>query len=227
MFTRCARVLLLVLALTQISYAVVDEVIDVIRLGKEIGEEILSSWDIIGRPFNASSGVELPVVRRQERLVLARLARISHTIGKLQIGIDNVNAVALMIAKNGARGTRLELRLHEMADLLSRVTSADRHMREYVGLQQELEKSTLQDFAEWCVSHDPGALPGLLERIHSLVVPPHKHLLGRGLMQLLLDDVQVFNNIKSIFYLYYDHKYSKKIKKMFTFFFTDDTNGRL
>lgn len=190
------RALLILLVFANTSRALVDEVIDVIKLGKEVGEEVLNSWDVLGKPFNASGGVELPVVRRREREILARLAMVSRSIEKLEISVQKVGAIALVLARKGNKQTRLELRLHEMSDLLNRVSWSNRQMREYVGLQEELERSTLQDFAEWCVSHDPGALPGLLERVHALVVPPHKNLLGRGILQLLMDDLQVCTILK-------------------------------
>ncbi|CAH2981049.1 unnamed protein product [Chilo suppressalis] len=178
-----------VLALVAAAHALVDETLDVLFLSKEIGEKILSSWDIIGKSFNATGGVELPIHRRRENQILARLAQVSRAIERLELTMEQISAVAMLLAKSGG-DTRLELRLHEMADLLSRVSSANRQMREYVRLQETLERSTLVDFAEWCVSHDPSALPGLLERVHSLVSPPHHHLLGRGILQLLLTDLQ-------------------------------------
>ncbi|XP_045773209.1 uncharacterized protein LOC123872741 isoform X1 [Maniola jurtina] len=177
------------LLLIAFAHAFIDEAVDVIKLGKEIGEEVLNSWDLLGKPLNISGGVDLPVIKRRERIVLAKLDRISRMIERLELGIEKNSAVAMLLAKTG-RGARLELRLHEMADLLSRVASADRQMREYVRLQKELERTTLEDFAQWCVSHDPGALPGLLERVHALIAPPHKHLLGRGILNLVLDDLQ-------------------------------------
>ncbi|KAH9634565.1 hypothetical protein HF086_006190 [Spodoptera exigua] len=197
---RSFRVLLVILVFANTSRALVDEVLDVLKLGKEVGEEVLNSWDVFGKPFNATGGVDLPVVRRREREILARLAVVSRSIEKLEISVQKVGDVALFLAKKGNKPTRLELRLHEMSDLLNRVAWSNRQMREYVGLQEELERSTLQDFAEWCVSHDPGALPGLLERVHALVVPPHKNLLGRGLLQLIMDDLKVCNYNYTISY---------------------------
>ncbi|CAH2255107.1 jg7233 [Pararge aegeria aegeria] len=176
-----------------LAHAFIDEAVDVIKLGKEIGEEVLNSWDILGKPLNLSGGVDLPIIRRRERIVLSRLALITRKIELLETGIEKTNAVAMLLAKAAGRGPRLELRLHEMADLLNRVASADREMREYVRLQKELERSTLEDFAEWCVSPDRSALPGLLERVHSLIAPPHKHWLGRGILDLALDDLQVWH----------------------------------
>lgn len=190
------------LALAACAHAIVDDVIDVIKLGKEIGEEVLSSWDLIGKNFNASGGVELPYIKRRERIVLARLGAVTRAIQRLELDVEKAGAVAMFLAKNRGRGTRVELRLHDMADLLGRVSSANRVMLDYVGLQEELERSTLQNFAEWCVSPEPNALPGLMERVHAMVVPPLKHLLGRGLLQMIIEDLQVcFNRTSNVCFI--------------------------
>lgn len=200
MSVRCARTFLALLVLATGACAFIDDAIDVIKLGKEIGEEVLNSWDLLGKPFNVSSSVEIPLMRRWERQVLSKLAEVRRAIERLELTVEKNGAIAILLAKNAGKGARLELRLHEMSDLLSRVATADRQMREYMRYQQELERSTLEDFASWCVSHEPGALPGLLERVHSLIFPPHKHLLGRGLLQLVLDDLQVgtYKYLKSV-----------------------------
>lgn len=191
--TGWVRVVVLLLGFTA-TRALVDDVLEALKIGKEIGEEILSSWEIIGKPFNATGGVDLPIMKRRERQVLARLDQVTRTIQRLELNIESTKTVAMLLAKKGGSAARLELRLHELSDLLARVSSGDRQMKEYVRLHQELERTTLNDFAMWCVSHDRGALPGLLERVHSLIVPPHQHLLGRGLFQLILDDLQVGRN---------------------------------
>lgn len=197
MYIRRARIVLVLLAYAHTTCALVDDVLDVLRLGKEIGEEVLSSWDIIGKSFNASEGVELPVIRRKEKIILAKLAQVTRSIERLEVSVDKTTAVAIFLAKNKGRNTRLELKLHELATLLASVAAADRQMREYVGYQDVLERSTLEDFAEWSVSHDPYSLPGLMERIHSLIVPPHKNLLGQSLLQLLVESLKVCNHVHS------------------------------
>lgn len=187
----CARTFLALLVLAAGTRALIDDAIDVIKLGKEIGEEVLNSWDILGKPFNITTGVEVPLMRRWEKQVLSKLSEVRRAIERLELTVEKNGAIAILLAKNAGKGARLELRLHEMSDLLSRVATADRQMREYMRYQQELERSTLEDFSFWCVSHEPGALPGLLERVHALIFPPHRHLLGRGLFQLVLEDLQV------------------------------------
>ncbi|XP_075978435.1 uncharacterized protein LOC142978054 isoform X1 [Anticarsia gemmatalis] len=188
MSVRRVRSFLALLALAATTRAIsVEDVVDIIQLGKEIGQEVVGSWDVIGEPFNATAGVALPYVHRREREILAKLGEVSRAIDRLEISVQSVGQLAQMISKRGNRATRTELLLHEMSDLLSRVSWSNRKMREYVEIQTGLERSTLEDFASRCVSHDNGALPGLLERIHSIVVPPHKNLLGQGLFQILVD----------------------------------------
>lgn len=179
--------------------AFVDEAVDVLLLSKHIGEEVLNSWDVLNKPFNISKGVELPFIRKREREVLAHLSYITRAIQKLELNVENSRIVAMLLEKNMGRGARLELKLNEMSDLLSRVESADRQMRQYVRLQRELERRTLEEFASWCVSHDSGALPGLLERVHALVVPPHAHLLSHGLLDLVVSDLQVCTICEIVF----------------------------
>ncbi|CAH2096559.1 unnamed protein product [Euphydryas editha] len=185
----CVRIIMVFVAFAT-THAFVDEAVDVIKLGIEIGEEVLSSWEVISKPLNVSGGVELPFIKRRERQVLSRLAQVRRAISKLELDIEKNGAVAMIVARSIGRGTRLELKLHEMGDLLSRIDSADRNLRVYLKTAN-LEKSTLQDFAEWCVSHDSGALPDLLERVYAMIAPPHKHLLGRGILQMIADDLQV------------------------------------
>lgn len=192
MSVRRVRSFLVVLALATTTRAFsVEDVVDIIQLGKEIGQEVIGSWDVIGEPFNATEGVAIPYVHRKEREILAKLGQVSRAIDRLEVSVQSMGQLALMMSKRGNRATRTELLLHEMSDLLSRVSWSNRKMREYVEIQTGLERSTLEDFASQCVSHDNGALPGLLERIHSMVVPPHKNLLGQGLFQVLVEHFKV------------------------------------
>ncbi|CAB3236520.1 unnamed protein product [Arctia plantaginis] len=192
MSVRRVRSFLVVLALATTTRAIsVDDVVDIISLGKEIGQEVISSWDVIGKPFNVSEGVAIPYVHRKEREILEKLGQVSRAIERLEVSVQSIGQLAVMISKKGHRATRTELLLHEMSVLLSKVSSSNSKMREYVDIQTGLERSTLEDFASRCVSHDSGALPGLLERIHSIVVPPHKNLLGQGLFQILVDHFKV------------------------------------
>lgn len=54
------------------SMGLIEDALEVLRIGKEVGEEVLMSWDVIAKSTNSSGGVELPLKGRKERLVLAR-----------------------------------------------------------------------------------------------------------------------------------------------------------
>ncbi|GBP21650.1 hypothetical protein EVAR_16196_1 [Eumeta japonica] len=188
-----ARLARAVAALTALicAQALLEDALDIIRFGKEIGEEIINSWEVLGEPLNVSGGVELPLIRRRERELLTRLANVARAIDKLQMTVERGEVLTALVARGGARHTRLELRLHELADLQGRVDASDAQMREYTFLNDKFEHRTLEDFASWCVSHDPGAVTGLLDRVHALLIPSHKHLVGRGLFRMLADDLEV------------------------------------
>lgn len=137
---------------------------------------------------------------KAERLILTRLAQISDTLSRVELGVEvNNGAIAMLLARTSGLSARLELRLYEMSDLLSRMASADQRMREYMTIDQDLEQSTLENFASWCVSHEAGAVTNLLERLHSLVVSSHKHILGGSTFELLLEDLQVCRDFTETF----------------------------
>ncbi|XP_041979505.1 uncharacterized protein LOC121733355 isoform X2 [Aricia agestis] len=182
----CACVVLIL----GLSHGFLDDAVEVIKLGKEIGEDVLASWEIFGKGYNVTGGVELPFGgRRRERAVLARLAQITRAIQRVESELVNTRSLSLLLASAG-RGTRLELRLLEASDLLARVGAAEAQMREYVRYQEQLERSTLESFALWAVSPDRGALPGLVERIHALVAPPTHAFLDKGILALAVDSLQ-------------------------------------
>lgn len=74
------------------------------------------------------------------------------------------------ITENIASNTKLQLNLHELADLLSRIRSQHKVMRSFANNKNDFERSTLVQFAEWTTAHDTVAIQGLLDRVHTLVV---------------------------------------------------------
>lgn len=115
---------------------------------------------------------------------------MAQALEKLEMVVDRGNWLAAAAARARGGGP-LEDRLNEIGELISRVNHADRNMKEYVRRQRELERRTLEDFASWCVSHDPASLSGSLERLHELVRPSNGHLLGRGVFDMLIRDMEV------------------------------------
>lgn len=90
-------------------------------------------------------------------------------------------------------GTKLELHLHELADLLHRIRSQSKVMRTFVAHYDDLERSTLLDFATRATAQDTMSIPGLLDRIHLLATGSDDldNLGNVGVYQLLARSLEV------------------------------------
>lgn len=64
----------------------------------------------------------------------------------------------------------LELRLNEVADLLSRISSEELNMRDYAENYNKLDPLTIRRYAEWTISPHSAAIQGMLDRLHTTVV---------------------------------------------------------
>lgn len=89
--------------------------------------------------------------------------------------------------------TKLELHIHELTDMMNRITVHDNVMREYSSNLKTLESKTIIDFAEFIVSPNSIGVQALLDRIHLLMTgTPDLHLIGsRGLFNLIGKNMQV------------------------------------
>lgn len=89
--------------------------------------------------------------------------------------------------------TKLELKLHDLSDLVNRIQTQDEKMQSYVSNYHDLERFTLEGFAHWIIAQDTMSVQGLLERIHQLVTGSmdFEHIGGVGVLQLLADNMEV------------------------------------
>lgn len=91
--------------------------------------------------------------------------------------------------------TKLELVIHEMIDLVSRVENFHDQYEEYVEHYDTVERSTLENFARGVIDDSPLSIKGMLPRIQSLVGGPSGNefrVLGnRGLLELIASDMNV------------------------------------
>lgn len=89
--------------------------------------------------------------------------------------------------------TKLELKLHDLADLLNRIQTQDDKMQSYVSNYHDLERFTLEGFARWIIAQDTMSVQGLLERIHLLYTgsTDFENLGNVGVIQLLADNMEV------------------------------------
>lgn len=99
------------------------------------------------------------------------------------------------ILHNLPERVRLELRLNDLLDYLTRMGTNYRRMQKYS--KEEYERLTLEDFAKSVISHDASSVVNLVERIHAFVVPSARGISNTGLFELLATSIQVGWNIEN------------------------------
>lgn len=91
--------------------------------------------------------------------------------------------------------TKLELVIHEMIDLVSRIENIHSQYEEYVTHFDDIERETLENFARGVIDDSSLSVKGMLPRIQSLVGGPSGNefrVLGnRGLLELIANDMKV------------------------------------
>lgn len=90
--------------------------------------------------------------------------------------------------------TKLELVIHEMIDLVSRIENIHDQYDEYVAHYDQIERETLEKFARGVIEDSSLSVKGMLPRIQSLVGGPSGNefrVLGnRGLLELIAVDMK-------------------------------------
>lgn len=90
--------------------------------------------------------------------------------------------------------TKLELVIHEMIDLVSRIENIHDQYDEYVAHYDQIERETLEKFARGVIEDSSLSVKGMLPRIQSLVGGPSGNefrVLGnRGLLELIALDMK-------------------------------------
>jgi predicted RNA-binding protein with EMAP domain len=99
--------------------------------------------------------------------------------------------------------TKLELVIHEMIDLVSRVENIHDQYEEYVEHYKEIERDTLENFARGVIEDSALSVKGMLPRIQRLVGGPagneFRVLGNRGLLELMANDMKVsFESISQL-----------------------------
>lgn len=93
------------------------------------------------------------------------------------------------------RNTKLELVIHEMIDLVSRVEHKHDQYEEYLQNYDKVERETLENFARGVIDDSSFSIKGMLPRIQNLVGGPSGNefrVLGnKGLLELIANDMEV------------------------------------
>jgi hypothetical protein len=90
--------------------------------------------------------------------------------------------------------TKLELVIHELIDLVSRIETTHERYEEYVMHYDVIERDTLESFARGAIEDNAMSVKGMLPRIQRLVGGPSSNdfrVLGnRGLLELISVDMK-------------------------------------
>ncbi|SPP78271.1 uncharacterized protein LOC117581120 isoform X1 [Drosophila guanche] len=158
--------LLLTLQQPAPTTAVIEDVLDIIHVVKEVSTGILKAWDIVqASPLGAN--IDFPLMREKQKKVLQRLKEVTRQIDQTEeqhaeyvaLAIDTVtshmNLNAPMLAK-----------MNDIGDTVNRISSRYQQMQKYEAHKDKLEMSTLVTFAEWTVSPNAHSVHHLMDRLH-------------------------------------------------------------
>lgn len=191
--THIINCIMLLILTAPATFGLIEDVIDVLRLSKEVVSSIASTWNLVEQA-PLTNDIDLPFLKRKEKKILNKITEVSRQIELTETQlinsatwtIDSVNAYT-------KRNTKLELVLHELADLMNRISAQSKMLKYYIEHQDELEQSTLETTAKWIISPNIGAVQGLLNRIHLLVAGSSdlQYLGKSSVLQMLSDELQV------------------------------------
>lgn len=63
-----------------IATAIIEDVIDIIKLGKEVTEGVLETWELVDQTHLISGGVDYPFFKKQQKKILNRMNELSRQI---------------------------------------------------------------------------------------------------------------------------------------------------
>ncbi|CAH2006802.1 unnamed protein product [Acanthoscelides obtectus] len=171
-----------------------NDVMDIIKIAKDVAVVLAKAWNIVD-PHVDFAEVPLPLIDKTESKLFGKIAVITSKLDQLA---DNVESVGTQTISKTLQllpeRVRLELRLSNLQDYITRTNVAYRHFRNYADKQHQYEQLTLKDFAKFAVSHDSSSVVSLLERIHAFVQPSGRSLDGgndQGLLGLLGKSLEV------------------------------------
>lgn len=63
-----------------IATAIIEDVIDIIKLGKDVTEGVLETWELVDQTHLISGGVDYPFYKKQQKKILNRMNELSRQI---------------------------------------------------------------------------------------------------------------------------------------------------
>ncbi|XP_030378227.1 uncharacterized protein LOC115626861 isoform X2 [Scaptodrosophila lebanonensis] len=162
----CAILVLLLATKTAPTDAVLEDVLDIIHVIKEVTTGILKAWDVV-QSSPLASKIEFPLMREKQRKVLERLKEVNRQIEKTEEKQSQYTSLAIE-SVNDFIGTNVKLiaKMNEITDIMNRISSRYQQMTKYEAVKDKLEMVTLVTFAEWTVAPNAHSVHHLMDRLH-------------------------------------------------------------
>ncbi|KAL1497458.1 hypothetical protein ABEB36_008426 [Hypothenemus hampei] len=168
----------------------ISGVLDVLKVAKDVTVALGKAWDLVDQNIDFTE-VPIPILHKTERKLFGKIERINSRLDDLAYRVDSIGTQSMTtILHTLPERVRLELRLNDLLDYLTRMEANHRRMLKYSTAEKEYERLTLEDFARSVISHDPSSVLNLVERIHAFVAPNRRGITNNGLLELLANAMQ-------------------------------------
>ncbi|KAH8420530.1 hypothetical protein KR009_011112 [Drosophila setifemur] len=157
---------LLVLHQPTPSNALIEDVLDIIHVIKEVSSGVLKAWDIV-QASPLAANIDFPLMREKQKKVLQRLKEVSRQIDQTeQQHAEHVALAIDSITSYMQHNAPIMAKMNDISDTINRISSRYQQMQNYEAYKDKLEMSTLITFAEWTVSPNAHSVHHLMDRLH-------------------------------------------------------------
>ncbi|XP_057660741.1 uncharacterized protein LOC130896576 [Diorhabda carinulata] len=164
-------------------------VLDIVKIAKIVAEGIAKAWNIVDQRVDFPE-LPIPILDRTEAKLFGKINVLSRKLDELAVKVDGVGTDTIStILRNLPDRVRLELRLNDLSNYMTRADVNFRNFLKYADRKNDFERLTLEDFARTAVSHDSNSIISLMERIDVFISPPSRGLAETGILELLLKDL--------------------------------------
>lgn len=186
-------ILLVVLASAGCAFGVgLNDILDVVRLGRQVVVQAMESWDIIVPHHSGDKipGEDLVLMKMMERELLKQMDHISKQISEYQERMENkADTILTQLLLQLPMQRRLDNSLRDLDRYVGQVQGLYKLFEMYVNNTDKYEKYTMLEFAKTCVSPRLGELPDVLESIHRLMVPTKEQVYNGSILVLLANQM--------------------------------------
>ncbi|KAH8317500.1 hypothetical protein KR074_007108, partial [Drosophila pseudoananassae] len=144
----------------------IEDVLDIIHVVKEVTSGVLKAWDIV-QSSPLAANIDFPLMREKQKKVLQRLKEVSRQIDQTEEQHAEYVAMAIdSVTSYMHNNAPIMAKMNDIVDTINRISSRYQQMQKYEAYKDKLEMSTLITFAEWTVSPNAHSVHHLMDRLH-------------------------------------------------------------